>query len=105
MSKEQQAVKVSILDKEYLVACQEEEKDDLLASAKFLNDRMLGIREGGKVVGIDRIAVMTALNLAHDVIKSGGGGEAGADSYAARINKLNTRIEQALDKYKLRDLN
>ena len=105
MSKEQEAVKVSILDKEYLVACPEEEKDDLLASAKYLNDRMLDIREGGKVVGIDRIAVMTALNLAHDVIKSGNGSGAGADSYAARISKLNTRLEKSLGKYKLRDLN
>lgn len=107
MSRNGDAIKVSILDKEYLVACPDEEQEELLASARLLNERMLNIRESGKVVGIDRIAVMTALNLAHDVIKSGvwSGDGAGADTYALRISKLNSSIEQALEKFKLRELN
>lgn len=103
MNKEVEAVKVNILDKEYLVACPEEERDELLASAKFLNERMIHIREAGKVVGIDRIAVMTALNLAHDVIKAGGA--SGTGSCAVRLGRLNTSIEQALEKYRQRELN
>lgn len=103
MNKEVEAVKVNILDKEYLVACPEEERDELLASAKFLNERMIHIREAGKVVGIDRIAVMTALNLAHDVIKAGGAN--GTGSCAVRLGRLNTSIEQALEKYRQRELN
>ena len=62
MSKDPGAIKVYILDKEYLVACPEEERDALKASAKYLNDRMTEIRGSGKVVGIDRIAVMAALS-------------------------------------------
>lgn len=106
MSKEPEAITVNILDKEYLVACQEDEKDELLASAKYLNDKMVNIRDSGKVVGIDRIAVMTALNLAHEVIGAGGsGGGKDSESCGARVRKLNTKIEKALDKYKLMELN
>ena len=104
MSKEPEAIKVSILDKEYLVACQEDEKDELLASAKYLNDKMVDIRESGKVVGMDRIAVMTALNLAHEVV-AGGGSATESDSCGARVRKLNRKIEKALDKYQLMELN
>jgi cell division protein ZapA len=106
MNKEAEAIKVNILDKEYLVACQEDEKDELLASAKYLNDKMITIRESGKVVGIDRIAVMTALNLAHEIVGAGGSGSGtGPDSCGARVRKLNKKVEKALEKYKLMELN
>jgi cell division protein ZapA len=101
MSKGPNAVKVHILDKEYLVACPDEEKDALLSSAKYLNDKMTDIRTGGKVVGIDRIAVMAALNLAHDVIESESVDTAQLDSYGTRIRELNDRIDDTLAKYKL----
>lgn len=101
MSKEPNAVKVHILDKEYLVACPDEEKDALLSSAKYLNDKMTDIRTGGKVVGVDRIAVMAALNLAHDVIESESVDTTQLDSYGTRIRELNDRIDNTLAKYKL----
>ncbi|MDH3526787.1 MAG: cell division protein ZapA [Gammaproteobacteria bacterium] len=101
MSKGPNAVKVHILDKEYLVSCPEEEKDALLSSAKFLNDKMADIRASGKVVGIDRIAVMTALNLAHNVLEAESVDTTQLDAYGTRIRELNNRIETALDKYKL----
>jgi cell division protein ZapA len=102
--REQDTVKVKILDKEYLVACDEDEKDVLLASARYLNDKMTDVRETGKVVGMDRIAVMTALNLAHEVVV-GGGGSAGSASSVIRLNELNNRIEEALGSFRLRELN
>jgi len=105
MSKEPEAVKINILDKEYLVACPDGEAEALMASAKYLNDRMLDVRGTGKVVGIDRIAVMTALNLAHEVIGSGGGDGSEPGSCGARIRKLNIRIEKALGNHKLKELN
>jgi cell division protein ZapA len=101
MSKGPNAVKVHILDKEYLVSCPEEEQDALLSSAKFLNDKMADIRASGKVVGIDRIAVMTALNLAHNVLEAKSVDTTQLDAYGTRIRELNNRIETALDKYKL----
>ena len=101
MSKDSNAVKVNILDKEYLVACPDEEKDSLVSSAKFLNDKMADIRASGKVVGIDRIAVMAALNLAHDVLEADSIDTTRLDTYGPRIQGLNKRIEAALSKYKL----
>ena len=58
---------VRILEKEFFVACPHEERSDLLDSAEFLNARMREIRDSGKVVGLDRIAVIAALNLAAEV--------------------------------------
>jgi len=105
MSDTGNAVKMQIMDKEYLVACPEEEQDALLESARYLNNRMTEIRESGKVVGIDRIAVMTALNMAHDIISSGALNDSGIDACGERIRKLNTRIGEALDQYRLAGLN
>ena len=104
MSKDAGAVKVFILDKEYLVACPEEERDDLMASANYLNDRMTQIRGSGKVVGIDRIAVMAALNLAHEILKSGANADE-LDAYAVRIGHLNARIEETLGPGTNKELN
>lgn len=61
-------VTVNILGKEYQIACPEEEKEALIASARMVHENMEKIRGSGKVVGIDRIAVMAALNLAHELI-------------------------------------
>ncbi len=61
-------VVVNILGKEYQIACPEEEKPALIASAQMLHDSMEKIRGTGKVVGLDRIAVMAALNIAHELI-------------------------------------
>lgn len=63
------SVAVRILDKEYQVACPEEERAALLASAEMLNRRMKEIRDSGKVVGLDRMAVMVALNLSHELLQ------------------------------------
>ena len=60
-------VNVNILGKEYQVACPVEEKAALIQSAQLLHDNMEKIRSSGKIVGLDRIAVMAALNLAHEL--------------------------------------
>jgi len=61
-------VTVKILDREYQIACREDERADLLAAAEMVNDRMRAIRGRGSVIGTDRIAVMTALNMAHELL-------------------------------------
>src|SRR5690606_18807332 len=65
-------VTIRILEKEYHVACPAAEQADLLASADMLNRKMREIRDSGKVVGLDRVAVMAALNLANDLLKTKG---------------------------------
>ncbi len=69
-------VSVRILEKEYQVACLPEERSELLDSAEYLNVKMREIRDGGNIVGLDRIAVMAALNLAHELLKMRGRGDA-----------------------------
>ena len=62
-------VSVRVLDKEYQVACPAEERSDLLDSAEYLDAKMREVRDTGKVVGLDRIAVISALNIANELIK------------------------------------
>ena len=105
MSKSSNAVKITILDKDYLVSCTDDEKDALDASVKHLSQKMSEIRSSGKVVGIDRIAVMAGLNLAHEAIQSGTVKSSAEDSVGARLSELNTRIEDALASYRQAEMN
>ena len=66
MSAEAVPVIIQILDKDYTVACPPEEKEGLLESAHMLNERMREVRDSGKVMGAERMAVMTALNVIHE---------------------------------------
>jgi len=60
---------VHLLGRDYKVACQEHERADLLEAVAFLDRRMREIREGGKTAGVDRIAVMAALNIANELLR------------------------------------
>jgi cell division protein ZapA len=91
-------VSVRIMEKEYLVACPYEERSALLDAAEFLTARMREIRDSGKIVGHDRIAVMAALNLAHEFLK-GKDRESKLDSGVGhRGRALRERVESALEK-------
>ena len=95
---DQARVSVRIMDKEYVVACPYDERSALLDAAEFLNARMREIRDTGKVVGLDRIAVMAALNLAHEYLK-GKDRESKLDSgVGQRVRALRERVEGALEK-------
>ena len=61
-------VTVHILDKEYCIACPPDERSNLESAARYLDGKMREIRSGGKVIGADRIAVMAALNITHDLL-------------------------------------
>lgn len=60
-------LEVSLLGRDYKVACKERERAELVEAVALLDRRMRDIRDGGKVVGTERIAVMAALNLAHEL--------------------------------------
>lgn len=96
MSSPSDAVKIQIMDKEYLVTCADDERAELEASARHLSKKMAEIRSTGKVVGIDRIAVMAGLNLAHEAIRSGGLDGEHSRSIASRVGALNAQIEKVL---------
>ncbi len=97
-------VSVSILGKEYQVACPEEEKEALLASAQLLHKSMEDIRSTGKVVGLDRIAVMAALNLAHDLINLQNADSTDSDEVNHKIMQLNDRVSAFLNEERQLDL-
>ncbi len=59
---------ITIMGKEYRVACPEEEKDNLRASAELLNEKLNEIKKQGSVIGTERIAIMAALNMSHEVL-------------------------------------
>lgn len=65
------SVLVHLLDKEFRVACPPEERDNLIRAARYLDDRMREVRESN-VIGLERIAVMAALNLAHELLMATG---------------------------------
>lgn len=68
MTEEETPISVQIMGSEYRVACPPDEQDALLAAAEYLNDTMQGIRNTGKVVGVERIAVMAALNISYELL-------------------------------------
>ncbi|MEL7043695.1 MAG: cell division protein ZapA [Pseudomonadota bacterium] len=69
---------VTILDKEYQVACPPEQQAELLLSARHLDEQMRAIRSTGKVIGLERIAVMAALNISHELLQMRSGVGVGA---------------------------
>ena len=94
-------VLVRILDKEYQVACPPEQAQDLLAAARQLDAQMRTIRDSGKVIGLERIAVMVALNSTYELLKRNAGGEAPENSASQeQLRRLNERIDDALQRFR-----
>jgi cell division protein ZapA len=86
------------MEKEYVVACPYEERSALLDAAEFLNGRMREIRDSGKVVGLDRIAVMAALNLANEFLRLRDRDAKLESEVGGRVRALRERVEGALEK-------
>ena len=91
-------VSVRLLDREYQVACPAEERSDLLDSAEYLDAKMREVRDTGKDVGLDRIAVISALNLANELIKLRRNSSSVDAELGAKLQKLRDRVESALEK-------
>jgi cell division protein ZapA len=90
-------VSVRILEKEYQVACPFDERSALLDAAEMLNGKMREIRDGGNVVGLDRIAVMAALNLANELLQSRNRDSSSDSGLTGKIRQLRERVESALN--------
>lgn len=89
-------VSVRILDKDYQVACPASERTDLLDSAEVLNERMREIRDSGRIVGLDRIAVMAALNMANDLLHARARDQLLEGDISNRLKSISDRVESAL---------
>jgi len=102
--KEPTAVTVRILDKEYFVGCPPDQRQELLDSAEFLNKKMREVRDTGKVVGADRIAVIAALNMANELLRLRREDAELQGSVTARVKHLRERVEGALQRTRQLDL-
>ena len=93
---ESKAISIRVLDKDYQVACPAEEEAALYDSARLLDEKMREVRDTRKMVGTDRVAVMAALNLAHDLLQlqSGAGGD-GPD-VNNKLRSLQNKVEAAI---------
>lgn len=97
-------VSVRILEKEYQLACAPEERSELLDSAEYLNAKMREIRDAGNIIGLDRIAVVAALNLANELLKLRSNGEGAGSNVAPRLRQMRERVETTLAKGQQVDL-
>ena len=98
MSEEGTQMSIRILDKEYQVSCPANERQELIDSAELLNSAMREIRDGGKVVGLDRIGVMAGLNLANELLKYRSFGEQVESNFSFRLKSIRERVESAISK-------
>lgn len=89
-------VSVRILDKEYQISCPASERTDLLDSAEILSAKMREIRDSGRVVGLDRIAVMAALNMANDLLHAQARDRLVEGDFSNRLKVISERVESAL---------
>ncbi|MDR0279743.1 MAG: cell division protein ZapA [Paucimonas sp.] len=90
-------VTVQILDKEYSIICPPEERSNLISAARYLDGKMREIRSSGKVIGADRIAVMAALNITHDLLHNQERPDAQAGGATReQVRDLLERVDQAL---------
>lgn len=95
MSKSQLALTVSILDREYRVACEEHEKAALRDSAELLDQRMREIRDSGRVVGLERVAIMAALNLAREVVDTRTAQSEEDKQLSLKLNHMRDLLDEA----------
>jgi cell division protein ZapA len=98
VSTEARGVTISIMGREFRVACPEGEEKQLQASVEFLNRKMKDVRDNGKVVGNDRIAVMAALNIAHEFLaQKPGAGKSVSTTDNGEFQRRIVSMQETLD--------
>lgn len=91
---------VKLLDKEYQVACPPGQQDALNQSANYLQGKMREIRAHGKVIGIERIAIMAALNITNELLQNSGGAASDDPGSSKQLKNLNDKLEEALQRFR-----
>jgi cell division protein ZapA len=96
MSADSKGLQISVMGREFRVACPENEQKGLLEAVEYLNKKMDEIRDNGKVVGLERIAIMAALNIAHELLSTKVGGGFDIAEVKRRMNHMETILDQAM---------
>lgn len=91
---ETKGVDVNIMGREFTISCTDEERPGLINAVNFLDKKMRDIRDSGKIIGVERIAIMTALNLSHELLNSKSGNVDVGD-FKRRITQMQDDIDKA----------
>ncbi len=94
---ETQPINISILDKDYKVSCPPGEQSALLESAKFLDGKMREVRDSGNIMGSERIAVITALNIANELLRSSNLEKELGQELPPRLKSMENKILRVLE--------
>lgn len=96
MSAEPKGLQINIMGREFRVACPEEEQKGLLEAVDYLNQKMHEIKDHGKVIGLERIAIMAALNITHEFLSTKVGGGFDIAEIKRRMASMETLLDQAI---------
>lgn len=96
MSAEPKGLQINIMGREFRVACPEEEQKGLLEAVDYLNQKMHEIKDHGKVIGLERIAIMAALNIAHEFLATKVGGGFDIAEIKRKMASMETVLDQAI---------
>ena len=96
MSTEPKGLEINIMGREFRVACPDNEQKGLLQAVEYLNKKMIEIRDHGKIVGLERIAIMAALNIAHELLSTKVGSGFDIAELKRRIEHMETMLDQAV---------
>jgi cell division protein ZapA len=96
MSNTTKTLEIKILDRELRIACPEEERSELLDAVAYLDKRMREIRDTGKIASIERIALMAALNITHELLTTKVGRGVDLSDFKRRMDSMQAAIDQAL---------
>lgn len=95
-SRDKDALTISLLGREFRVACPEGEEKQLLAAVDYLNRKLREVRDTGKVVGNERIAIMAALNIAHELLSNRPNAHVDSGAFRGRIEAMQETVDSAL---------
>lgn len=90
------ALDVTILDREFRVACPPDEEAELLAAVGYLDQKMREISAAGKIVSVERIAIMAALNIAHELLTTKVSGGLDVADFKRRMQSMCSSVDEAL---------
>jgi cell division protein ZapA len=98
MAEASKTIEVQLLGRTYRVACEDDEREELMEAVAYLDGKMNEIRRAGKVMGAERIAVMAALNVAHELLSVRLGGTFDLGQAKRRISAIESQLDEAIAK-------
>ncbi|HVW64465.1 MAG TPA: cell division protein ZapA [Nitrosospira sp.] len=87
---------VTIMGREFCVTCPDEEREELLEAVTYLDKKMREIRDSGKVVGAERIAIMAALNITHEMLTARNRGDFDTEEFRRRIDRMQAALDAVM---------